>query len=62
MDPSTVGNEVSHPLIPKIQVKTEVESSVLQVPVGSFKRTSLVVVTSSTHVSLGSLDIIPNLP
>ena len=50
MDPSTV---------PKIRVKTKVESSVLQVPVGSFKGTSLVVVTSSTHGSLGSLNIIP---
>ena len=50
MDPSTV---------PKIRVKTKVESSVLQVPVGSFKGTFLVVVTSSTHGSLGSLNIIP---
>ena len=35
MDPSTVGKEVGHPLIPKIRVKTKVESSLSQVPVSS---------------------------
>ena len=37
VDLSTVGKEVGHPLIPKIRVKTKVESSILQVPVDSFK-------------------------
>ena len=46
MDPSAVGKEVSHPPIPKIRVKTKVESSILQIPVGSLKGTSFVVVTS----------------
>ena len=62
MDPSAVGKEVSHPLIPKIRVKTEAKSSILQVPVGSFKGTSSIAVTSSTHDSSGSLDIIPQSP
>ena len=62
MDPSTIGKEVSHPLIPKIKVKTKVESSVLQVPVGSFKGTSSVTITSSAYGSSGSLDIIPQSP
>ena len=62
VDPSTVGKEVSHPLIPKIKVKTKVESFFLQVPVGSFKGTSSVVLTSSAHGFLESLDIIPQSP
>ena len=62
MDPSAVGKEVSHPLIPKIRVKTEAKSSILQVPMGSFKGTSSIAVTSSTHDSSGSLDIIPQSP
>ena len=62
VDPSTGGKEVSHPLIPKIKVKTKVESSVLQVPVGSFKGTSSVTITSSAYGSSGSLDIIPQSP
>ena len=35
VDPSTVGKEVGHPLIPKIRVKTKVKSSVFQVPMSS---------------------------
>ena len=62
VDPSTVGKEVSHPLIPKIKVKTKVESFFLQVPVGSFKGTSSVVLTSSAYGFLESLDIIPQSP
>ena len=46
MDPSAVGKEVSHPPIPKIRVKTKVESSILQIPMGSLKGTSFVAVTS----------------
>ena len=61
-DPFVVGNEVNHPLIPKIKVKTKVESSVLQVPMGSFKGAFSVPVTSSTHGSSRSLDIIPQSP
>ena len=45
VDPSRVGKEVSYPLILKIRVKTNVESSILQVPMGSFKGTSSVAVT-----------------
>ena len=48
VDPSTFGKEVSHSSIPKIRVKTKVESSVFQVPV-SF----------SAHGSSESLDITP---
>ena len=62
MDPFAIGKEVSHPLIPKIRVKTEAKSSILQVPMGSFKGTSSIAVTSSTHDSSGSLDIIPQSP
>ena len=62
MDPSTVGKEVGHPFILKIRVKTKVESSVLQVPVDSFKGTSFVAVTSLAHGSSGSLNNIPQLP
>ena len=62
VDPSTIGKEVSHPLIPKIKVKTKVESFVLQVPVGSFKGTSSVVLTSSAYGSSGSLDITTQTP
>ena len=35
MDPFAVGKEVGYPLIPKIRVKTMVESSIFQVPVNS---------------------------
>ena len=62
VDPFTVGREVSHPLTPKIKVKTKVVSFVLQVPVGSFKGSSSVVVTSSAYGSLESLGIIPQSP
>ena len=59
VDPSTIGKEVGHPFILKIRVKTKVESSILQVPVDSFKGASSVAVTSSAHGSSGSLNIIP---
>ena len=62
MDPSAVGKEVSHPPIPKIRVKTKVESSILQIPVGSLKGTSFVVVTSPAQGFLGSPAIIPQSP
>ena len=29
MDPSAIGKEISHPFIPKLKVKTKVESSIL---------------------------------
>ena len=62
VDPSAIGKEVSHPPIPKIGVKTKVESSILQIPVGSLKGTSSVVVTSLAQGSSGSLNIIPRSP
>ena len=62
MDPSIIGKEVNYPLTPEIRVKTNVESSVLQGPMGSFKGTSLVAVTFSAHGSSRSLDIIPQSP
>ena len=62
MDPSAIGKEVSHPPIPKIRVKTKVESSILQIPVGSLKGTSFVVVTSPAQGFLGSPAIIPQSP
>ena len=48
MDPSTVRKDVGHPLIPKIRVKTKVESSIFQV-----------LVSSSVQGSSGSFDITP---
>ena len=51
VDPSTVGKEVGHPLIQKIQVKTKVKSYVFQVPVNS-----------SAHGSSRSLDLTPQSP
>ena len=62
MDPSVVGKEVSHPLILKIKVKTRVEFSILQIPVGSLKGTSSVATTSSAQGSLGPPPIIPPYP
>ncbi|KAL0012618.1 hypothetical protein SO802_007726 [Lithocarpus litseifolius] len=50
VDPSVIGKKVIHPTIPKLRVKTNVESSILQIPVGSFKGTSSVAVTSSAQV------------
>ena len=35
VDPSMIGKEVGHPLIPKTRVKTKVESSLSEVPVSS---------------------------
>ena len=51
MDPSTIGKEVGHPLIPKIRVKTKVKSSLSQVPVSSL-----------AQGSSGSFDFIPQSP
>ena len=48
VDPSAIGKDISHPSILKIRVKTKVESSILQILVGSFKGTSFVAVTFST--------------
>ena len=61
-NPSAIGKDISDPPIPKIRVKTKVESSILQILVGSLKGTSFVVVTFSTQGSSGSLDIIPRSP
>ena len=49
--PSTIGKEVGHPLIPRTQVKTKVESSLSQV-----------LVCSSAQGSSGSFDFIPQSP
>jgi len=62
VDPSTVEKEVSHPPIPEIRVETKVENSVLQIPMGSPKRVSSVVVTSSTQDSSGHFAFIPQSP
>ena len=51
VDPSIIGKEVGHPLIPKIKVKTKVESSIFQVPV-----------SSSAHGYSGSFDTTPQSP
>ena len=51
VDPSVAEKGVSHPPIPKIKVKTKVESFILQIFVGSLKGTSFVVVTSSVQCS-----------
>ena len=57
-----VGYEVNHPLIPKIRVKTKVESFILEIPMGSLKGTSSIGVTSLTQDSLGSFAIISLSP
>ena len=62
VDPSAVGKEVSHPLIPNIRVKTKVGSSILQILVDSFKGTSSIVVTSLAQDFLGSPTIISQSP
>ena len=62
VDLSAIGKELSHPPIPKIKVKTKVESSILQIPVGSLKGTFSVAVTSLAQGSSRSLDIIPRSP
>ena len=62
MDPSTAEKEVSHPPIPEIKVKTKVENSVLQIPMGSPKRVLSVAVTSSAQGSSGHSAIIPQSP
>lgn len=57
VDPSIVEKEASHPSIPNIRVKTKVETSILQIPMGSPKGTSFVVVTSLAQGSSGFLAI-----
>ena len=61
-DPFAIEKEVSHPPIPKIRVKTKLDSSILQIPMGSLKGTSSISVTSLAQGSLGSFDIIPRSP
>lgn len=46
VDPSTAKKKASHPPIPKTKVKTKVETSILQILVGSPKGISSVVINS----------------
>jgi len=59
VDPSTAKKEANHPSISKIKVKIKVESSILQILVGSSKGTSFVAVTSFAQGSSGFPAITP---
>ena len=62
VDPSAAQKEVSHPPVPKIRVETKVESSILQIPVGSLKGVSSVAITLSAQGSSRCLQLFPTLP
>ena len=62
VDPSAAQKEVSHPPVPKIRVKTKVETSILQIPVGSLKGVSSVAITPFAQGSSGCSTIVPYSP
>lgn len=58
----SLSKEVSHPPMPKIRVKTKVETSKSQTFVSSLKGISSIVVSSLAQGSLGSFTMIPCSP
>ena len=62
MDSSTAGKEANHPSITKIRVKTKVDTSIIQTPMGSSKGVPFVVVTSPAQGFSGYSTSIPRSP